>query len=47
VGLGCAVGIKDNLSHPIAIAQIDKNQRAMIASAIDPTRQRDFLSSVF
>jgi hypothetical protein len=40
VGVGRALGIADNLDNPRAIAQVDKNYAAMIATAIDPTKQR-------
>ena len=39
-------GIKNDLADPVAIAQIDEDQLAMIAPAIDPAHQQNVLSLV-
>src|SRR5439155_3360650 len=39
-------GVEDDLSDAFAVAQIDKNELAVIAPAIDPAHHHDLLSLV-
>ena len=41
-----AVGVRHYLRDTVMIAQIDEQQSAVIALAVDPSRQADFVSNV-
>ena len=39
--------VEHDLHDPVAVAQVDKDQAAVVAPAVDPARQRDRLAHVF
>ena len=46
VRLGCGLGVDDDLGDAVAIAQVDEDQLAHVAPAIDPARERDLAPSM-
>ncbi len=44
--LDAAVGVKRDLRLAVAVAQVDENNAAMVAVAINPAANRDFLANV-
>ena len=44
---GDAIGVDDNLSVAIAVAQVDENQTAVVAVVPRPTGQRDLTAAIF
>ena len=46
--MGGRVGsrVEDHLGDPVAIPQIQKDQRAVVAAAVDPAGQRNILTGV-
>jgi hypothetical protein len=47
VHFGAGGGVKNNLGKAPAIAQINKDQAAVVPSPVDPARKGDVLSFVF
>ena len=49
-GLACtaasAIGVEDDLRHAVAIAQVDEDDAAEIAAAMDPAHQQGALAGV-
>jgi hypothetical protein len=35
------VGVEDDLGQPVAVAEIDKDESAVIAPSVNPTAERD------
>lgn len=42
----CPVGVEDKLGQPVIVAQVDEQQPAMVALAVDPARETDGLADM-
>ena len=47
VSLGTVFRIEDNLKQAVAVTQVDENQPAVVAVAVDPAADADFLIRIF
>jgi len=46
MGFAAGVGIEDELRETVAVAEVDKNEAAVIAVGMDPTGEFDGLADV-